>query len=192
NWIDFDDCVGLALRALNDRPDFAAHYRAQFSFISVDEFQDIDEQQYRLIAMLAPAGANLCVIGDPNQAIYGFRGADASCFERFRQDYPTARTVQLARNYRSTGTIVTAASQVIAGRQGKTIAELVRDMHELITTHVASTEAAEAENIVKTIEHLIGGHTFFSIDSGRSTGGERTERSFADFAVLYRTEAQSA
>ena len=87
---------------------------------------------------------------------------------------------------------MTAASQVIAGRKGETIAELVRDMHERITIHAAPTEAAEAENIVKTIEHMIGGHTFFSIDSGRSTGGERTDRSFADFAVLYRTEAQSA
>jgi uncharacterized protein (TIGR00375 family) len=192
DWIDFDDLVALAVRAMTADPGLAALYRDRFRFISVDEFQDVDEQQYRLLTLLAPAEGNLCVIGDPNQAIYGFRGADASCFERFRQDYPTARTVQLARNYRSTGTIVTAASQVIAGRQGETIAELVRDMHERITIHVASTEAAEAENIVKTIEPMIGGHTFFSIDSGRSTGGERTERSFADFAVLYRTEAQAA
>jgi superfamily I DNA/RNA helicase len=192
NWIDFDDLVALAVRALTADPGLVAHYRERFRFISVDEFQDVDEQQYRLLTLLAPADGNLCVIGDPNQAIYGFRGADASCFERFRQDYPKAKTVRLDRNYRSTGTIVTAASQVIASRQGQTMAELVRDMHERITIYAAPTEAAEAENIVKTIEPLIGGHTFFSIDSGRSTGGERTDRSFADFAVLYRTEAQAA
>ena len=83
--------------------------REQFRFVSVDEFQDIDEQQYRLIAQLAPPGANLCVIGDPDQAIYGFRGADASCFERFRRDY--RRGVRLTRNYRSSGTIVAASAQ---------------------------------------------------------------------------------
>jgi len=191
DWIDFDDLVALAVRALTADPSLVARYRERFRFLSVDEFQDVDEQQYRLLTLLAPAEGNLCVIGDPDQAIYGFRGADASCFERFRQDYPTAKTVRLDRNYRSTGTIVSAAAQVISTRQSETVAELVRGMHERITIYAAPTEAAEAENIVKTIEPLVGGHTFFSIDSGRSTGAERTDRSFADFAVLYRTEAQS-
>ena len=130
---------------------------------------------------------NLCAIGDPNQAIYGFRGADAACFERFRADYPDATVIALTRNYRSSSTIVTASSQVIAAP-----AEVMRDMRERITIHAAPTERAEAEFVVATIERLIGGHSFFSIDSGRADGGLRADLGFSDFAVLYRTEAQSA
>src|SRR5262249_55709222 len=146
----------------------------------------------RLLTLLAPADANICVIGDPDQAIYGFRGADASCFERFRKDYPRAAMVHLARNYRSTGTIVTASTQILAAARPDTCtAELVRDMHDRITIHAAATERAEAEFIVSSIERLIGGHNFFSLDSGRSAGGS-ADLSFSDFAVLYRTDAQSA
>src|SRR5882762_1013041 len=163
DWIDFDDLIALSVRALTADPNLAALYRSRFRSISVDEFQDVDEQQYRLLNLLAPPDANLCVIGDPNQAIYGFRGADASCFDRFRQDYPPDRTVRLTRNYRSTGTIVTAAAQVIGTRQDEPIATIVREMHERISIHPAPTEGAEAEAIVKTIEHMIGGHSFFSI-----------------------------
>ena len=192
NWIDFDDLIALSVRALTASPDIAAHYRARFRWISVDEFQDVDEQQYRLLTLLVPSDGNLCVIGDPDQAIYGFRGADASCFDRFRQDYPASRLVRLARNYRSTGTIVTASAQVIAGRSSEAIAEIVRDMHERIAVHTAPTEAAEAESVVKSIEQMIGGHSFFSIDSGRGTPARASDCSFADFAVLYRTDTQSA
>ena len=102
----------LSVRVLMADPRIAELYRGRLRWISVDEFQDVDEQQYRLLTLLAPPDGNLCAIGDPNQAIYGFRGADASCFDRFRQDYPAARIVRLARNYRSTGTIVT---RVLAG-----------------------------------------------------------------------------
>ena len=145
NWIDFDDLVALAVRVLMSDPHIAEFYRRRWRWISVDEFQDVDEQQYRLLTLLAPPDGNLCAIGDPNQAIYGFRGADASCFDRFRQDYPAVRTVRLARNYRSTGTIVSASSQVIAPRPNEPVAEIVRDMHERIAIQVAATERAEAE-----------------------------------------------
>ena len=192
NWIDFDDLIALSVRALTADPGVAAHYRDRFRWISVDEFQDVDEQQYRLLTLLAPPQGNLCVIGDPDQAIYGFRGADASCFDRFRHDYPANRLVRLARNYRSSGTIVTASSQVIAPRKSVPLTEIVRDMHERIAIHTAPTEAAEAESVVKSIEQMIGGHNFFSIDSGRATGDRPNSSSFADFAVLYRTDAQSA
>ncbi len=192
NWIDFDDLIAFALRALTTEPGLAALYRSRFPSISVDEFQDVDAQQYRLLTLIAPPGGNLCVIGDPDQAIYGFRGADASCFDRFAQDYPAAKVVRLARNYRSSGTIVSAASQVIAARQGGPIAEIVRDMHERIAIRTAATERAEAETVVEAIERMIGGASFFSIDSGRATGRTTRSLSFADFAVLYRTEAQSA
>jgi DNA helicase II / ATP-dependent DNA helicase PcrA len=192
NWIDFDECIGLAVRLLESNPDVASFYRGRFRFVSVDEFQDVDARQYRLLTLLSPPpGGNLCVIGDPHQAIYGFRGADASCFDRFHSDYPDAAAVALKRNYRSSGTIVAASAQVIAGNDDEPIAEIVRDMHERITIHAAPSERAEAEFVVATIERVIGGHSFFSIDSGRAGGGHAAW-SFADFAVLYRTEAQAA
>ena len=173
--------------------EIAALWRRRYTHICVDEFQDVDEQQYRLLRTLAPPDGNICAIGDPNQAIYGFRGADASCFDRFRADRPDAAIVALKRNYRSSGTIVTASAQVIAGAEDAgDIADAVREMHERITVHVAPTERAEAEFVVHAIERLIGGHSFFSIDSGRGRNARRTDLSFADFAVLYRTEAQSA
>jgi DNA helicase II / ATP-dependent DNA helicase PcrA len=192
NWIDFDDLVALAVRTLSRHADLAAHYRKRWRWVSVDEFQDLDEQQYRLLVLLAPAGSNLCAIGDPNQAIYGFRGADASGFERFRQDHPAARIVRLARNYRSSGSIVTASAQVISSSPSGPIAEVVRDMHERVAVHTAATERAEAESVVAAIEQMIGGHTFFSIDSGRAMPAGQSQRVFADFAVLYRTETQAA
>jgi uncharacterized protein (TIGR00375 family) len=192
NWIDFDDLVSLAVQAFAADPGLVALYRDRFRSVSVDEFQDIDAQQYRLITLLAPPGADLCVIGDPDQAIYGFRGADASCFDRFKADYPQAKVVTLNRNYRSSGTIVAAAAQVIAeARRDAPVTVAVHDMRAHITTHAAATERAEAEFVVATIEKLIGGHSFFSRDSGRAAGAPEAALSFADFAVLYRTDAQS-
>src|SRR5690606_39651287 len=104
----------LPVELLEKHPDIAALLRAHFRSVSVDEFQDIDEQQYRLVRLIAPKGSDLCVIGDPDQAIYGFRGADASCFARLREDESHLTQVRLARNYRSSGTIVTASSHVPA------------------------------------------------------------------------------
>ena len=193
-WVDFDDLITLTVRLLTQRDDIATKYRKRYAWISVDEFQDIDEQQYRLIKLLASADANLLAIGDPNQAIYGFRGADPGSFQRFREDHPTVQTAILRRNYRSSGTIVKAAADVIeAGDPGALDGlDIVRAMHERITIHRAASDKAEAEFIVHSIEQLIGGHSFFSIDSGRSGTGGRAALSFADFAVLYRTEAQAA
>ncbi|MBX6323226.1 MAG: UvrD-helicase domain-containing protein, partial [Rhodospirillaceae bacterium] len=186
NWIDLDDLVGLAIQALESDPGLTALWHDRFRWISVDEVQDIDEQQYRLIRLLAPPPtANLCVIGDPDQAIYGFRGADAACFQRFARDYAGPTVLALRRNYRSTGTIVAAASQVVGIAE---LAEAVRERHERVVLHAAPSERAEAEFVVETIERLIGGHSFFSLDSGRSAGGE-AGLSFGDIAVLCRTEA---
>jgi superfamily I DNA/RNA helicase len=127
NWIDFDGLVDRAERLLAGNPEVAALYRNRFRFVCVDEFQDVDERQYRLVTRLAPPpDGNLCVIGDPHQAIYGFRGADAACFERFHGDYPRAVTVELERNYRSSGTIVAASAQVIAASPGHPAAAIVR------------------------------------------------------------------
>src|SRR5262249_47312858 len=141
NWIDLDDLVGLAWRLLSAEPGIAAHYRDRFRWVSVDEFQDLDTQQYALLKILAPAGSNLCAIGDPQQAIYGFRGADAAIFARFRGDSPDAAVIHLTRNYRSSGMIVSASAQVIAAAAGgEPPSAIVRDMLDRITIHVAPTE----------------------------------------------------
>ncbi|MGI9500636.1 MAG: UvrD-helicase domain-containing protein, partial [Geminicoccaceae bacterium] len=198
-WVDFDDLIGLTVRLLKNHDDLAASYRERYAWISADEFQDIDEQQYRMIQLLASVDANVLAIGDPNQAIYGFRGADPRSFQRFRDDYPNAQTVTLRRNYRSSGTIVKASGEVIeAGEEGAAAGlEHVRQMEERITIHRAASDKAEAEFIVHSIERLIGGHSFFSIDSGRTVDSSGTandrlpELSFSDFAVLYRTDAQA-
>ncbi|MGK9165089.1 UvrD-helicase domain-containing protein [Inquilinus limosus] len=192
NWIDFDDLVGKTIAALEGDPGLVALYRDRFRHVSVDEFQDVDDSQVRLLSLLVPSGGNLCVIGDPDQAIYGFRGADASCFDRFHRDHPGAAVIRLRRNYRSTGTIVTAASRFIGadGRE-EPAAEIVRAMQDRISAHAAASDKAEAEFVVAEIEALLGGHSFFSIDSGRSNGTARDQISFADIAVLYRTESQA-
>jgi superfamily I DNA/RNA helicase len=126
------------------------------------------------------------VIGEPNQAIYGFRGADATCFERFVHDFPSARRVDLKRNYRSTGAIVTAASTLVDMPPDG----IVRPMQGPIVLHVAASEDSEADFVAATIGELMGGHHMLSANRGKN--GTETPVGFADFAVLYRTDAQSA
>ena len=196
DWLDFDDLVLRALEMLEADPDLAARCRARFRWISVDEFQDVDERQYALLRLLAGPGGNLYAIGDANQAIYGFRGADAFAMARFRADFPAAALVRLTRNYRSSGMIVAASAQVMsaggaAGTQTDGLAEAVRDMAARIEIHSARSERAEAEFVVHTIEQLLGGHSFFSIDSGRTAQGREEALALSDIAVLYRTEAQA-
>lgn len=186
-WVDFDDLVVLSADLLEKHVDIAAAWRARFSYIAADEFQDVDEQQYRLLRLLAGDSGNLCVIGDPDQAIYGFRGADAACFAHFERDFPSAPTLRLTLNYRSTGTIVEAASDFIGAPSG-----IIRPAGEPIVTHAAANEAAEADFVAATIEELLGGHDL--IAANRNGGNRTTNRSlgFADCAVLYRTDAQAA
>jgi DNA helicase-2/ATP-dependent DNA helicase PcrA len=182
--IDFDEFIALTIKLFTDHPKILKKYQQQFYYLSVDEYQDIDDSQYELIKLLA--SKNLCVIGDPNQAIYKFRGGDATYFKNFTQDYPKAKIINLKRNYRSTPTIVNASNQIVA----ENAVSMLQDAGDKITIHIAKTDKAEAEFIVKTIEDLIGGHNFFAIDSGRTTGQE-SKFSFADFAVFYRTKKQA-
>jgi uncharacterized protein (TIGR00375 family) len=187
NWVDFDDLIGLSVQLLSRDAAVAARWRERFRHISVDEFQDVDEQQYRLIRLLVGDSANLCAIGDPNQAIYGFRGADASCFERIAKDFPSAATFRLARNYRSNGAIVTAGAQLIDAREE---AIVIRPIEAPIALHVAADERMEAEYVATTIESLLGGHDLIAANRQGAASGQRP-LSFADFAVLYRTDAQA-
>ena len=194
NLLDFDDLLLKPLALLRDRPDLAEAYRRRFRWISIDEYQDVDPLQYALVRLLAPPEASLCAIGDPDQSIYGFRGADVGFFLRFRADYPQARVVHLTRNYRSTRTLVEAACQAI--RPGSLVPErrlvAVRSgAAERIVVQGAASERAEAELVVHTLERLLGGTSYFSFDSGRVGAGEAPELSFGDVAILYRAEAQT-
>ena len=191
NLCDFDDLVARAADVLESDPGIRARYRRQYRWVSVDEYQDVDEQQVRLLKQLVPPEGNLCAIGDPDQAIYGFRGADVRFFSEFRRDFPGTRVVRLSRNYRSDRNIVALSAQVI-GRSGSAPGSrsVVDDAPDLVTLHEAPTERAEAEFIVQSLEQLLGGHSFFSIDSGRSADADASALSFSDFAVLYRTGAQ--
>src|SRR5258708_2239169 len=152
NWVAFEALVRLAVGILETNTQLAALWQNRFSHLCVDEFQDVAEQQYRLLRRLAPPTGNICVIGDPNQAIYGFRGATAACFARFRLDFPSARTMRLKRNYRSAGTIVTAAAQVIG--EG-TPEDIMRPMQDPVIVHAPSTEHSEAALVTATIASLL-------------------------------------
>lgn len=193
NWLDFDDLVAGALRLLATCPDLVEAYRGRFRHVSVDEYQDIDPAQYELLRRLVPPDGNLFAIGDPDQAIYGFRGADVSCFGRFATDFPGGRTIVLGRNYRSSQTIVDAALELVAPASlaPERRLEALPCGPEQVEIHACSTERAEAELVVHTIDEMLGGSTFFSLDSRRAAGHEAAGFSFADFAVLYRTQAQA-
>ena len=192
NWIDFDDLVIRATDVLESVPEIQAEYRRRHPFVSIDEYQDVDGQQVRLVRQLVASDGNVCAIGDPDQAIYRFRGADVRFFSEFRTHFPGTRVVRLARNYRSDRNIVALSAQVIApsGSGQRSVAVLEDEAPDLVTVHEAPTERAEAEFIVQALEQALGGHSFFSIDSGRSTESDGRDLSFSDFAVLYRTEAQ--
>ncbi|PKO23646.1 MAG: AAA family ATPase, partial [Chloroflexi bacterium HGW-Chloroflexi-1] len=229
--LDFDDLILQTVRLLETHADVLQAVQTRYRWISVDEYQDVNLAQYRLLRLLtAPAppapqpfdfaqdklwgeptypqlwgeptyppglggrGANLCVIGDPDQAIYGFRGADPRYFLQFEQDYPGAVTLSLNRNYRSTQLILDAATQVIARNPDRQAVEIFSDFVEQVRLDVyrAPTDKAEAEYVVHQIEQMVGGTSYFSLDSDRVTGDTpAAARSFADFAILYRLSAQS-
>lgn len=186
DMLEFDDLIKYTVKLFEDYPEIAELYREKFQYISVDEYQDIDENQYKLIRQLAPSDGNLCAIGDPNQAIYGFRGGSSKFFNNFSEDYQNVQIINLKNNYRSTKSIVNASNQII---DTCNIVSQNNSSYEKITIHTAPTDKAEAEFVVSTIENLIGGHSFFSIDSARSDG-DKNNLSFSDFAILYRTSAQ--
>ena len=193
NWCDFDDLVIRAADALEADAGTRAQVREWYPWVCVDEYQDVDEQQVRLIRQIVPPGGNICAIGDPDQAVYGFRGADRRFFSEFTEHYPGSLTVRLNRNYRSDRNIVSLSSQVMAAAAsaGPSV-PVLDDAPNRVTLHEAPSEKAEAEFVVQSLEAILGGHSFFSIDSGRSAEVQGQDFSFSDFAVLYRTEAQAA
>ncbi|MBP2323038.1 uncharacterized protein (TIGR00375 family) [Kibdelosporangium banguiense] len=195
--VDFDDLLTMPVTLLSRQIDLVEHYRSRFTYICVDEYQDVDELQYRLLQELTPPTGNLCAIGDPDQAIYSFRGADVGFFLRFQRDFPTARTVHLTRNYRSSPVIVAGAvaaikpSTLVADRELQAMRSEPGDRSR-IGIYPAASDESEAEFVVQTIEELLGGSSFHAHDSGRVSGdGVEGGLSFDDIAVLYRTDAQA-
>jgi DNA helicase-2/ATP-dependent DNA helicase PcrA len=195
--VDFEDLIFRAICLLQDNTAVQDQYSGRFSHILIDEYQDINAGQYRLIRLLAGDYRNLCIIGDPDQSIYGFRGSDPDCFQWFLQDFPDSRIVFLENNYRSVQTILDVSVQVIQ-KNNETIENIRRKPvfsglrgDPYIHIMALPTENAEAVAIGKTIETMMGGTGFFSLDSGAVDSTiDVTPLSFGDFAVLFRTRGQ--
>ena len=192
--LDFDDLIVRAVQLLESDATILRTVQARFRWICVDEYQDVNAAQYRLLRLLALGGANLCVIGDPDQAIYGFRGADHRYFLSFDEDFAGAQRLYLERNYRSAQAILDAATQVISRNPDHEATALIADFAEQVKLDVyrAPTDKAEAEHVVHQVEQMVGGVSYFSLDSGRVDEDDLPEeRSFGDFAVLFRLNAQA-
>jgi DNA helicase-2/ATP-dependent DNA helicase PcrA len=176
NAMDFDDLIMQTVALLEIFPDVRERYQTRFKYIHVDEYQDTNHAQYRLVNILAEAHRNLCVVGDDDQSVYSWRGADIRNILDFERDYPEAKVVKLEQNYRSTQTILDAANAVVANNASRKPKELwtAGPQGERIRVFTAVDEYAEARFVVSEIERLI--------DSGASP---------KDIAVFYRTNAQS-
>lgn len=188
NWLDFDDLLIKAINGLQENAALHAKWQKAFSFISVDEFQDIDVGQYQLIRPLIADDTQLTVIGDPDQAIYHFRGADSECFTRLQQDFPDIISRRLSRNYRSSTDIVAAANIIMPDNNGQPM----RDFGEKTLLYPARDEIDEARFVATKIEDLMGGHDMLTAQAGKNRGhSPKSSLGFHDFAVLYRNNFQA-
>jgi DNA helicase-2/ATP-dependent DNA helicase PcrA len=176
NAMDFDDLIMQTVALLELFPEVRERYQTRFKYIHVDEYQDTNHAQYRLVNILAAAHRNLCVVGDDDQSVYSWRGADIRNILDFERDYPEAKVVKLEQNYRSTQTILDAANAVVANNASRKAKELGTggDEGDRIWVFAASDEYAEARFVVSEIERLM--------DTGTSA---------RDVSVFYRTNAQS-
>ncbi|MBQ3335597.1 MAG: DNA helicase PcrA [Eubacteriaceae bacterium] len=177
NAMDFDDLIFNTLKLFRENEAVLDYYRRKFKYILVDEYQDTNHSQYELVNMLAGHYRNLCVCGDDDQSIYGWRGADINNILDFEKDYPDAKVVKLEENYRSTPVILDAANHVIANNRGRKEKALWTANPEGAKVLVSSydTGNAEAADIGARIRNLC-------LEKGYT---------FGDMAVLYRTNAQS-
>ena len=175
--MDFDDLIMLTLRLFDKNPDVLTYYQQRYQYIHVDEYQDTNHAQYQLVKLLASRFKNICVVGDADQSIYGWRGADMQNILDFEKDYPEAKVVLLEENYRSTKTILQAANDVIKNNRNRRPKNLWTQNTdgEDIVYYRANDEQDEALFVAKTIDEL----------------SSTSDYVYRDFAVLYRTNAQS-
>lgn len=177
NAIDFDDIINYTIKILNENQDILDYYADKFKYILVDEYQDTNKAQFTLVTLLASKNGNITVVGDNDQGIYSFRGADISNILNFEKDFPGTKIIKLEQNYRCTGNILKAANAVIKNNEVKYKKELwtENDIGNLPTVYSASNEYDEGRYIAEQIEHL-----------------KREEYyKYSDFAVLYRMNTQS-
>lgn len=175
--LDFDDLIMTTITLFKRVPEVLEYYQNKFQYIHVDEYQDTNKSQYLLVKLLAKKFQNICVVGDSDQSIYRWRGADIGNILSFEKDYPNANVIMLEQNYRSTKRILQAANDVISNNTTRYPKELRTDNAdgEKIAIYKAYNEQEEAQFVVQTIQHLI----------------DEENRTLDDFAILYRTNAQS-
>ena len=176
NALDFDDLLVKTVQLLETQPDVLEYYQERFRYIMVDEYQDTNTVQFRLVSLLAGKYKNLCVVGDDDQSIYKFRGANIRNILDFEHEFPDARVIKLEQNYRSTGNILNAANGVISNNKGRKEKTLWTDNGEGEKVHLRQFDTAydEAEFIAEDIKREV-----------------RNGAAYNDNAVLYRTNAQS-
>nr|WP_226984175.1 DNA helicase PcrA [Halothermothrix orenii] len=177
NALDFDDLIMKTIEVFVDNPMVLEYYQERFKYILVDEYQDVNFAQYKLVQLLANKYRNLCVVGDPDQGIYGFRGADIRNILNFEEDYPEARVIKLEQNYRSKEKILKAAHHVIRNNTARKEKRLwtKRGKGEDLKLYVAFDDKDEASYVCRKIKEL----------------KREKNYKFSDFAVLYRTNSQS-
>ena len=176
NALDFDDLLVKTVQLLQTQPDVLESYQERFRYIMVDEYQDTNTVQFQLVSLLAGKYKNLCVVGDDDQSIYKFRGANIRNILDFEHEFPDAKVIKLEQNYRSTGNILNAANSVIANNRGRKEKSLWTENGEgeLIRLRQFDTAFDEADFIGEDIKNAV-----------------RQGGSYNDSAVLYRTNAQS-
>ena len=177
NAVDFDDIINLTIKILSENPDVLEYYSSKFKYILVDEYQDTNKSQFTLVTMLASKYGNITVVGDNDQSIYKFRGADISNILNFEKDFPGTKIIKLEQNYRCTGNILNAANAVIKNNEVKYKKKLwtENDVGELPNVFCGDNEYDEASYIIEQINRL-----------------RREEYyKYSDFAILYRMNAQS-
>jgi len=189
---DLDDCIYQAVLLFKRNQAALNNYSLQFPWILIDEYQDINFAQYTLIRQLMPQpDADLCVIGDPDQAIYAFRGADVRFIREFIRDFPTASIFHLTQSYRCSQTILTASGQIL--QKKAQASSLIQGLQPGVKINISAqpTDKSEAEFVARSIENIVGGLRFFSMDSDITTGHEHSGiSSLSDFAVLCRLKSQ--
>ena len=177
NAIDFDDIINYTIKILMENPDILEYYSDKFHYVLVDEYQDTNKAQFTLVTLLASKNGNITVVGDNDQGIYSFRGADISNILNFERDFPGTKIIKLEQNYRCTGNILKAANAVIKNNEVTYKKELwtENEVGKLPTVYSASNEYDEGTYIAQQIEHL-----------------RREEYyKYSDFAILYRMNTQS-